>query len=108
MQGRIFVWTDETGAPVSPEQMDIHQMLEYVMSTVYGEEGRPKANEIEGKEGFRFASESAFADGTPCTMEICLLRGEAALYYLEIQGGAEQTEAVKALTDAILTGLSLK
>ena len=108
MQGRIFVWTDETGVGVSPEQMDVRQVLEAVMSAVYGEEKRPAAQEIEGREGYRFSSESVYADGTPCCVEICLLCSETALYYLEIQGGGEQMEQVHSLTDAILSTLALK
>ena len=79
VQGRMFVWTDENGEAVSPEQADIHQLLEYVLSTVYGDGERPEVKELEGMEGFRFASESAYSDGTPCVMEICLMRGETKL-----------------------------
>ncbi len=108
VQGRIYVWMDESGDAVTPEEMDVRQVLEYVMSTIYGEGERPKTQSIEGMEGYRFSSESAYADGTPCTMEICILRGETVLYYMEMEGSETQKELVGQLTDEVLSTIEIR
>ena len=107
LQGRIYRWIDENGQPVSPDQADIAQILEQVLVTIYGEGERPETLALEGREGYRFRSVSAYADGTPCAVEICLMRSETAFYYMEVQGDENQAEAAGTLTDAVLATLKL-
>ncbi len=108
VQGRIYVWTDENGQTVTPDQMDAAQLKEYVLSTIYGDGERPEVAELASPSGYRFRSESAYADGSPCVVEICLMCGENAFYYMEVEGGEAQAEQVTELTDALLNTLTLK
>jgi len=88
--------------------MDIAQLLEYILDTMYGDGDRPEIGRTKGLEGYRFFAEGAYSDGTPCTMDVCLIAGRDALYYMQVEGGVSQGDRIEELTDTLLDSLSLK
>ena len=99
-QAQLNLWADESGAPYTPDTMDIAQLLENVMQSMFPNGDRPEATATETPEGWRF--QTAGEDGQ--TTDVWLFKGPSRLYCLETVGDAD---AVSALADAIAAGLQL-
>ena len=99
-QAQLNLWADENGAPYTPDTMDIAQLLENVMQSMFPNGDRPEAAATETPEGWRF--QTAGEDGQ--TTDVWLCKGPSRLYCLETVGDAD---AAGALADAIAAGLQL-
>ena len=99
-QAQLNLWADESGAPYTPDTMDVAQLLENVMQSMFPDGDRPEATATETPEGWRF--QTTGEDGN--VTDVWLFKGPSRLYCLETVG--EET-AVDALTAAIAEGLQL-
>ncbi|NLG24238.1 MAG: hypothetical protein GX558_02705 [Clostridiales bacterium] len=109
LSGMVRAFAGDDGRPLDPDDASPDDLTDRVIDALglaEGDRPTPQKVEVAGGEGRRFQATYPGKDGEVFG-EICVLRGAAAAYLIELEAAPDARDKAAAAMDALLAGLTL-